>query len=347
MKKIITTFLCALIGFNAYSTICYEITGSPQLLTISVVPTTDYNAPSNIFSTGLFTLSWDASLGATVIQGINATSNLPYTFDPAGGASPQLISGKYYQKFGFATSATQTLSSGISLSILEITVSSASVSTGDFEIVETPPIVGGDAAIINFFNEQFASGGCNLVATNVPLPLELIWFAVRKKENVGALLQWQTANEENVSKFVIEKSKEGIDFNSIGEERALNEVSNDYQFMDNNIKENGIYYYRLKMMDLDDSFEYSPIRNLIYDAQFDVSIFPNPANQYIEAQFPESSVGIILEVFNMDGKVIYRQELKNENQTHIDSSNWTNGMYVIILEKNGEILNSYRINVMH
>ena len=101
------------------------------------------------------------------------------------------------------------------------------------------------------------------------------------------------------------------------------------------------------MMDLDDSFEYSPIRNLLYDAQFDVSIFPNPANQYIQAQFPENSVGIILEVFNMDGKAMYRQELKNQNQTQIDSSDWTNGMYSITLKKNGEILNSYRINVFH
>jgi PKD repeat protein len=120
---------------------------------------------------------------------------------------------------------------------------------------------------------------------NNPLPLSLTSFTA-VKDGEDALLQWQTMNEVNVSHFDIERSWNGTEFNFIGKKTALNGTSNNYAFKDLLSKQSRpgqTVYYRLKMMDRDGKFKYSPVELLRWNGlqNSQVSISPNPFKDHI------------------------------------------------------------------
>ncbi len=113
---------------------------------------------------------------------------------------------------------------------------------------------------------------------NSVLPVELLSFEAEFEDN-QVVLNWSTASEINNDYFSIERSVDGSEFISIDRVEGsgtTNELQN-YRYIDKNIS-NGTIYYRLKQVDFDGSFEYSPIEAVnveISDFLFDV--FPNPS----------------------------------------------------------------------
>lgn len=117
-----------------------------------------------------------------------------------------------------------------------------------------------------------------LSAAASPLPVELIRFdAIPEPEAVS--LEWTTASEINSDRFEIEKSSNGQYFTSIGSVIAAgnSNVIVDYHFRDSD-PINGTSYYRLKMIDLDGTFEYSEIRSATYRKNKTVTLYPNPVS---------------------------------------------------------------------
>jgi hypothetical protein len=90
------------------------------------------------------------------------------------------------------------------------------------------------------------------------LPVSLKQFALAiDKDDVK--LNWQTSNESNSSHFSIERSVDGQVFQSINSVAAKGTASS-YQYSDNNAFAGQILlYYRLRMVDKDGRFTYSPI----------------------------------------------------------------------------------------
>lgn len=171
------------------------------------------------------------------------------------------------------------------------------------------------------------NGGPN---NNTPLPLRLLSFTADIK-NAKGVLNWQTEKEVNTKSFIVEKSLDGIQFKQIGELPAKNNNAalNNYSFTDDNLSI-GKNYYRLKMMDNDGQFTYSPVRLINYNqTDFDVMIYPNPATGntvYIKTSANCSS----LELKDMTGK---RLQLTNASgkQNTIDVSGISSGLYVLVI----------------
>jgi Right handed beta helix region len=94
------------------------------------------------------------------------------------------------------------------------------------------------------------------------LPIKLIDFTAMENSDKN-LLNWKTANEVNSSHFNIERSSNGRDYEVIGRVNAsgssANEVS--YSFTDA-APLAGINYYRLAMIDIDNTKEYSNIASV-------------------------------------------------------------------------------------
>lgn len=92
-----------------------------------------------------------------------------------------------------------------------------------------------------------------------PLPVEWggFWLEVVQQQ---VILQWQTLTEIHADHFTIERSKDGISFDVIGEVPATgySTVPRDYRFRDAD-PPTGKLYYRLRQVDLDGTFEYSTI----------------------------------------------------------------------------------------
>jgi Right handed beta helix region len=93
----------------------------------------------------------------------------------------------------------------------------------------------------------------------IALPIKLLDFNVI--ENSGKnILQWKTATESNSDYFNVERSSNGQSFGVIGRVSATGFSTNDitYNFTDASPL-TGINYYRLSMVDKDNSSEYSKI----------------------------------------------------------------------------------------
>ncbi|MCS3797684.1 hypothetical protein [Niastella sp. OAS944] len=74
-------------------------------------------------------------------------------------------------------------------------------------------------------------------------------------------LTWKVADEKDVNRYEVQRSRDGVTFETIGIVFAWEEaVHADYAFNDKNTNP-GINYYRLKMTDNDGVFKYSNILN--------------------------------------------------------------------------------------
>lgn len=113
------------------------------------------------------------------------------------------------------------------------------------------------------------SGSCSYTGPVISLPVELLAFAVEKSSQ-KALLKWSTASEKNFSHFSVEKSADGINFTRIGtvNARGSSSAPASYEFHDYDF--NRTSYYRLKMVDIDGTHEYSQIRALLTEKNIPV-----------------------------------------------------------------------------
>ncbi len=127
-----------------------------------------------------------------------------------------------------------------------------------------------------------------LAAINYALPVELISFnASLSGSNVN--LSWITATELNSYGFSIERARENSSFLQIGFVNASGNSASikTYKFVDE-LLTSGKYYYRLKQIDMDGKFEYSPEVEITINnpGQFSVSQnYPNPFNPSTKVKY--------------------------------------------------------------
>jgi hypothetical protein len=127
---------------------------------------------------------------------------------------------------------------------------------------------------VNSFSEFWLNDGG--IGGIHPLPVNLVSFeAIKQVKKV--LLQWTTENELNADKYIVEKSADGINYIQVGSEPAMNNnQKNNYSLVDQHPFP-GLNFYRLKMMDNDAGFRYSPVRKINFNNTADeITVYPNP-----------------------------------------------------------------------
>jgi hypothetical protein len=159
-----------------------------------------------------------------------------------------------------------------------------------------------------------------------------IYLSIFDGENDGAInrLFWITEQEVNSSHFEVERSNDGIIFESLG--IVVTNNTNPYEFVDYNIL-SGENYYRLKMIDKDGYFEYSNIIVLNGNFSIDYSVFPNPFTEYITyTYFSEKSENLEIKIFDLLGKSVF-YDINNcnlcMNTTTFNLKNLSRGNYIL------------------
>ncbi|MEO1260792.1 MAG: T9SS type A sorting domain-containing protein [Bacteroidota bacterium] len=172
------------------------------------------------------------------------------------------------------------------------------------------------------------------------LPVELVHFTASINKEDLVELNWQTASEINNDYFVVERSRNGLQFEEI--ERVIGAGNfvgvMDYLSFDENPLA-GTAYYRLRQVDFDGRFSYSPIRSVQFTEEDQIiSIFPNPVSTVTNIQLP-GNFGIgSLQVTDLSGKVLLQSSLDEEVPVQqLDVSLWQAGLYIIHLEINGKV----------
>ena len=130
-------------------------------------------------------------------------------------------------------------------------------------------------------------------SSNAVVPVRLISFNGKRVDN-NNVLSWSTASEINTKHFEIQKSADGINFLKLVNVAAKgNSVSiNNYSMidmLDDDVLLNK-YYYRLKIVDNDNSFEYSNIVVITRNDNgfYKVTTYPNPFTDYIVLTYQAS-----------------------------------------------------------
>ena len=205
---------------------------------------------------------------------------------------------------------------------------------------------------MTFANGKLIFANGNAPVLLAPLPVELDAFSAEKAGERRARLSWSTESEINASHFEVERSFDNSHFESIGKVSANGNTTSriDYHFFDERIPEfrnQTIVYYRLRMVDLDGSFEYSEVRGLNFDKSntVGVAVFPNPTNQWVHidvSNFDFETENVNLMVFDLKGRLILKKEILGAGLETLDVSQLCQGVYQLVVQQ-GDILYRERV----
>lgn len=174
------------------------------------------------------------------------------------------------------------------------------------------------------------------------LPVTLLDFSAQL-ENNNAVLNWQTALEENSNYFNVQRSKDGIVFSDIGMLRAAgnSNIEKEYDYTDFNVNQLNTdnLFYRLEEVDKDGKIQLSKIVAIRLKAgKNEIKVYPNPANSTINIDLPQRLSGntaIIL--YDMIGhRIIERKNLSNSLHQQLSIKKVTAGNYRLIIIENGK-----------
>ncbi|HXA01418.1 MAG TPA: T9SS type A sorting domain-containing protein, partial [Cytophagaceae bacterium] len=131
-------------------------------------------------------------------------------------------------------------------------------------------------------NNNTSEFNCNIAA----LPIRLILFTVAPADDNSVQALWETSSEQNNKYFVLERSADGSNFESIGTINGSGTSAeiNSYSFYDSDHPA-GLLYYRLKQVDNDGSFTYSAIRSIYFKDKKYITLGPNPADEKVNVLF--------------------------------------------------------------
>ena len=144
-------------------------------------------------------------------------------------------------------------------------------------------------------------GGCYKA-----LPVRLISFQAQSLGE-GIRLDWATSLEQNFDYFQVERSLDAIGFEAVSPHIASpadKSGNRQYTWTDVNAK-NGTFYYRLKQVDLDNTYSYSKIVGVVFSSEDKgVAIKPNPFSDELAITINTTIAGTyIIQLYSASGKL--------------------------------------------
>lgn len=163
------------------------------------------------------------------------------------------------------------------------------------------------------------------------LPVELTSFTGNVQDD-QVILDWSTASQLNFSHFEVEHSNNANDWSvvtTLQGEGTTNELM-EYSYT-HVLPHNGRNYYRLRMVDLDETFEYSEIVTANVSANHTVFLSPNPSRggtvRYEINFAPEE--GDQLVVYDLVGGSVAAQNVLSFTGELVLPSTLTRGTYLV------------------
>jgi hypothetical protein len=167
--------------------------------------------------------------------------------------------------------------------------------------------------------------------TALATPVTLSEFNVQIS-NQQAQLIWKTVEETNFSHFEIEKSLDLNTWTKIGE--VISAGAGTYEF--NDLASGNLVYYRLKMVDHDQTFSYSNIRVIGLEPTT-LNIYPNPTSETL--YFSHTNDIKEAKIFDGKGNLVF--ELHGSQLLHgVPLQHLKSGMYYLQVIKTSGGTNS-------
>ncbi|HAW53311.1 MAG TPA: hypothetical protein DCX54_13445 [Flavobacteriales bacterium] len=104
------------------------------------------------------------------------------------------------------------------------------------------------------------------------------------------------------------------------------------------VTKDGNYAVEITMNDCVDTSDCIAIVNIGIEnssKQFDVSIFPNPADDFVQIDFGKVVADCQIEISDLTGGLMYRAELYNSNKHLVNTGDFASGVYLLTLSSQG------------
>lgn len=187
-------------------------------------------------------------------------------------------------------------------------------------------------AITSVNNTMLTSGEIDnfTVVVSNPLPITLTEFSAKKTNDNQVLISWATSMEHLTDHFEIQRSSDQNSFEPIATVSAAgeSETTKYYSALDKK-PESGTNYYRLKEIDKDNKFYYSPVALVKFDRPGGIEIYPNPAVDFTNIQSDKELITEV-DVYDVTGKLL--QTLASPeglSMVHLNTGSLQKGMYII------------------
>ena len=172
--------------------------------------------------------------------------------------------------------------------------------------------------------------------SEIVLPIKITRFSALKYNN-QVIVNWNTTEERNSSYFMVQRSADGINYDSIGSIKASTGLpDNSYQFIDLNPCK-GNNYYRLKEVDNDGHYSYSAVKNVFFEMpDFSYAIIQNPVPGDVTVNlFANDPVTLQLQITDASGRLLYRGKTtvpSGNTLLSLPASNLNKGIYFLTVK---------------
>ena len=193
------------------------------------------------------------------------------------------------------------------------------------------------------YNADTTSAFSNIATITTPLPVELVSFAANEL-NGKVVLAWETATEINNAGFGIERSADNKKFVEVAfvKGKGTTTEKTSYNYSDKSAL-SGKYYYRLKQVDFDGTYQYSKSIEIDMGLPTSYSLeqnYPNPFNPSTTIRFAlPMSAKVNIKIYNTLGQEI-ANVLNSDfdagvHETTFNASNLSSGVYFYRIEAHG------------
>ncbi|HVS96434.1 MAG TPA: T9SS type A sorting domain-containing protein [Puia sp.] len=192
----------------------------------------------------------------------------------------------------------------------------------------------GTSIVTNQSPDQTQISGGQTLNSGGTLPIILADFGARLNEGVVDL-NWTTALEMNSDHFAIERSSNaGAGWEVIGTVPAHGNsaVSLNYSFADSKPLQ-GTAEYRLQMVDRDGVYKYSEVKSVRLGVVTSVSVYPNPARDFVNVTLGNASGFTLIRLYNQGGQLLQEKSLNNPGGTVVPLavSAYPEGNYIVVV----------------
>jgi Secretion system C-terminal sorting domain len=181
---------------------------------------------------------------------------------------------------------------------------------------------------------QAASNTATTNCAIVPLPVGYTYWNAQYNEGAVDLI-WGTEFEEDNRDFVVQRSADGMVWETIGAVAGNNTTNNaqNYSYTDHKPL-TGISYYRLMQVDADGDIEYNSVLSVSSSDIEPFTVYPNPANNNFSIYTKSKKMERVV-LTDMVGKSFDVDYTTTSNGVEIDCSNYAAGVYTLTVVTNG------------
>lgn len=168
-----------------------------------------------------------------------------------------------------------------------------------------------------------------VIRQNPAMAYQLVSFTAAKTPKKDVELDWVTKNEQNYTRFTVERStNNGRTYNVVGSVASTG--AGNYSLVDKNPSDQNLY--RLKQVDVNDSITYSKIVSVDFSHRGDqaktINVYPNPARDRLTLSIDAKAQAYKIQITNGWG-LILQQTTSRESEWQTNVSRFMPGTYYI------------------